>query len=136
MKHLSCHFFVGKNISDFKKFDSCKNFYTRIYEFKFHLRYPFDWKNPLGYLVVVTHQYVVAGYCSKFLFCAASSAIGCCAFLISIIRKQVKNDLKLINANAASDRNHSLTLKLVADFVGIHSFLKKLSVCFERRFHF
>lgn len=52
----------------------------------------------------------------------------CCMFLNSFIPKKVNDDLKLINANAASGRNRSLTAKFFADFIETHTFLNKLRV--------
>lgn len=80
-------------------------------------RVPFEWKTPLGYLVAITLQYMMVVYCFIFLFDCFSFGIECFAFPISMIAKKVKDDLKLINVNAVSDRNRSLTLKLVADFI-------------------
>lgn len=103
---------------------SCSKFENAVF-----FRYPFDWKNPLGYLVAVTLQYIIIFHVFLLIFSAFSLGVGCFLLVISIMNQSMKSDLKLFNANAASDQNHLLTVKLVADFVEIHSFLKKLSVC-------
>lgn len=85
-------------------------------------RLPFDWKNPLGYLVAVILQYIMALYCLMLAFCCVFHGIGCCLFFYTIVSKSVKDNLKQINENAAADQS------LVADFVEIYSHLKKLNV--------
>lgn len=62
------------------------------------------------------------------VFCGVFLGIGAYLFLNFFITKKVTNDLKLINVNVATGRNRSETVKLVADFIETHSFLKKLSV--------
>lgn len=97
-------------------------------KYRFFLRVPFDWKNPLGYSVVITFQYILTAHCLTLVFCDISFGIGCYLLLNSIIQDYVKIDLKLINKDAASNRNHSLAVKRVASFIETHSFLKKFSV--------
>lgn len=94
----------------------------------FLFRLPHNWENPISYLVVVTYQYVLAVQCFTFIFCHFSFAIACGLFLIAIITKNVKNNLKSIDESAGADRNRSETVKLIADFIETHSFLKQLSV--------
>lgn len=92
-------------------------------------RIPFDWQNPLGYLIAVAFQYTGAVCCSIFIFSASFLGIGCYLFLKAIITKVITNDLKLINENAAaSNTKRFLTLNLFADFIQTYSTLKKLSV--------
>lgn len=79
---------------------------------------------------MVIADYKLTAYCLAFGFCSIFLGVGCYLFLDSLIDIYLNNDLKLINEIAASDRNRLLTVKLVGDIIGIHSFAKKLSVCF------
>lgn len=95
---------------------------------KYSFRYPFNWKNPLGYLVAVTFKYIGASYCLIFVTCSVFFGIGCCFFTLAIVSRDMKNYSMLINENAASHRNRMLTLDIIGDFVKCHSFMKRLSV--------
>lgn len=73
---------------------------------------------------------MAAVHCFMLLFTGVFFGSACCLILISIVNVKGKNDLKLINEKAASDRNRLTTLNLITDFVETHSFLKRLSVYF------
>lgn len=120
MTHLNCLSLFGRN--------SVKFSLPHILTSNSPLRFPFDWKNPLGYLVAVILQYVAISYCLVFVFDVAFFGIGYCLCFTSIITKIVKKDLKIINENAASDTNRWLTINLIIEFIQSHSSLKRLDM--------
>lgn len=76
--------------------------------------------------------------CFLFVYCCVFFGIACYSYSHSLITEIVNCDLKFINQKAASHRNRSLTVKLVADFIETHSYLKKLrsaNTFFRRAFH-
>lgn len=79
---------------------------------------------------MVITEYMVSAYGFAIVFCGIFFGVGCYLFLDSLTDIYLNNDLKLINEIAASDQNRLLTMKLFGDIIGIHSFAKKLSVCF------
>lgn len=91
-------------------------------------RFPFNWKNPLGYSIAVTFQYMQAIHSDRPIFSGLFFGIGCYLCSVSIITKDIKNDLKLFNENAASGGNRRLTLNHLSIFIQTHSIMKRLSV--------
>lgn len=108
-------------------------FFSQSFESTTFARYPFDWRNPLGYLYAVAFQYIACVYVFTFLSCAIFFGIGAFLLAVSII-KVVRNDLKLFNENALADENRLLILKRLIDFIENHSAVKKLSVS-SQNFH-
>lgn len=74
----------------------------------------------LSYSNISTYAYVV-------VFGAVFFGIGYCLLVVSIITKNIKNDLKFINGNVTSDPNQLLTFNLVKNFIQNHSILEKFS---------
>lgn len=91
-----------------------------------NIRYPFDWKNPLGYFMAVVFQFIAATYFFLLLWCVVFLGIGFTFVVVAIINKDVKDYLKFINENAAQKRSQAL--KCLSDFIQDHSTSKGLSV--------
>lgn len=88
-------------------------------------RFPFDWKNPTGYSVVVLFQLVIAYFGLCFVAGLMCLAIG--TFVIALtLTKDVRNDLNLINESVKSEQPLSNVLKQLTEFVRAHSHGKQL----------
>lgn len=105
----------------------CMHFPIQIQRCIFFSRFPFNWKNPIGYIFVVIFEYIISTYAYVVVFGAVFFGIGCCVFVVAIITKNIKNDLKFINENATSDPNQLITFKLIKSFIQNHSILEKFS---------
>lgn len=90
-------------------------------------RFPFDWKNPLGYFVAVAFQYIATSLLFAFVSCMMSFEIGA-FFMELLLTNDIKSDLKLFNENAMVKDNRSLAFKRFGDFIENHWTLKQLSV--------
>lgn len=93
-------------------------------------RFPFEWRHPIGYLIAITLEYVVAVYAFELLSALLILALD--LVLIAVDSTQaLKDDLKLINKNAASKKHRLLTLNRLANFIQSHSAWKKLNAPFS-----
>lgn len=90
-------------------------------------RYPFDWKNPIGYFVAVTFQYISAVYLFTFTNCLIFFGIGSFIFEHSATN-DLKNDLKSSNGIVKIKRKRAQVLDRVSDFIQFYSKLKQLSL--------
>lgn len=94
-------------------------------------RYPFNWKNPLGYLFAINVQYIAAIYCFTFTSCLILFGIG--AFLVEVTMiADIKVDLKLIDEDALARTDRRMVLNRLGDFIRNHSTIKKFSVSSPR----
>lgn len=65
----------------------------------FYQRLPFDWKNPLGYLIAIYLQFIVVSMPLRYMGCFVTLALT--SFLIGMcFADDMKNDLKSIDENA------------------------------------
>lgn len=86
---------------------------TLLFPLFFLLRYPFNWKNPIGYIAVTILQYIIAAY--QFLFMGNVLAFGFGTFLLT--RESIKCStgiLYKINDYAKIKKKRS---KIYADFI-------------------
>lgn len=88
-------------------------------------RFPFDWKNPLGYLFAVTIQCIIATYGLKFLAFSVSFEMGA-YFFSNALTKDIIGLLKTINKSAKAKGSHTRILKQLTEFVQYHSDVKQL----------
>lgn len=88
-------------------------------------RFPFDWKNPVGYVFAFIVEYSIA---SSLFWCIGSMAIfGIESYLISVaITNDVESNLRLIIESAKSRKNHSKTMALIKEFIETYSTFKQL----------
>lgn len=90
------------------------------------VRLPFNWKTPLGYLVVqlseaMSFLSIVSCLISTLCFYAGS------CWLIIAFGKDIANDLDLLNVGGASNRNRKLTRERFGKIIQIHMDVKQLS---------
>ena len=89
-------------------------------------RFPFDWKNPIGYLMALALMYLVLK--CLYFFGAVGSSLEITSYLLMMeFMKDVQNDIKLMNEIAKSNKNLSEMLKQLRVSIEFHSNMKKLS---------
>lgn len=88
-------------------------------------RVPFDWKNPAGYFIAATLQFIMIGFDLFYIACITSFGVGSYLFVISVV-KDVKSNTNLINHSAKDKKNRLQTLKQLSEFIDINSISLKL----------
>lgn len=121
MKHLNCRFCFGR----MRKYLASRNRLHQHPIFFSIRRFPFDWKNPVGYFFAVTLQYISVVYFFIFTECVIFFGVGCFVFELSATN-DLKNDLAAINNSARKKKNKFQALSLVSDFIQSYSNLKQL----------
>lgn len=99
-----------------------------LYWMKFP-RFPFDTKNPEGYLAAFSLQYVHLAYEVFFVANLATLALGAFLFALTAI-KDLKGILRSIDAHCVESKTTDeqlLALNQIRQFVEMHSGLKQLS---------
>ena len=105
-------------------------------------RFPFDWMNPVGYLIPMVLQYVQVTYEFSLIACLVSFALGAFLYAICFV-KDVKISLNLLNEDWRKSRKykrniahkrlqtHKAKLKMskqLCNLVECHGILKKFSL--------
>lgn len=88
------------------------------------VRYPFDWRNPFGYSIAFTLQYITLAYVFQFIALIASMGIGVFLLTISMV-KDLKYTAKALNK---FNKNKSLSLEQFYEFIQYYSIVKQLSL--------
>lgn len=91
----------------------------------FRPRYPFNTKNPLGFLFAATIQYVMLLNVWFFVACLISTGIGCFLFVLSLV-DDTKVCLRSLNKSAKTPGIPSIHLKKYLKFIQLHSNTKQL----------
>lgn len=90
-------------------------------------RFPFDWKNPIGFLFTAIITYTLGQFAFTFLAQVWSIGIGMCLFLISLT-KDIKSILNRINESGrSSSPQRSRITKHITEYVRFHSNAKEFS---------
>lgn len=90
-------------------------------------RYPFDWRNPVGFVFATVLQTITMLYVNLLISTGLSAGVGVYMWAMSMA-KDIKNNLNLINEIAKSKRKRSNLLKLLSVTVGYHSTSKKFRI--------
>lgn len=112
----NCHFCSGKI------YLICRLYFHVIQ----NSRQPFDWRNPIGYLIACIEQYTVMAYFSTFAAAVVSLKIGCYLLVMEFMR-DIKNDISLISQTVKSRRNQSDMLMGLPGSIKFHSHVEQLS---------
>lgn len=92
-------------------------------------RFPFDWKNPIGYVVAIAYEYM-GGVCTFFVAMAILKyAIVVYFFLFSMI-DDIKCDLESINRNAKKKKTRMEVVKQFSEMIQFHWKVMELSTFF------
>lgn len=97
-----------------------------FYVTRWLLRYPFDWKNPFGFLICAALQYRMILHSLRLLACVLSLALGAFLFAISMV-KELKSELITINEMAKRKKTRPGVAKKLYNFLEVHTDLKRLS---------
>lgn len=123
MIHLSCQCLYGM-FTLVRSFRFIVSFYYVI------LRIPFESKNPFGFLIAVTLQYIIVGYELSVIACMLSLGIGAFMFAIASteeINRSLNDFNKVMNGDGqGSSDNRSYFLEQFSTFIVAHSTVKQL----------
>lgn len=89
-------------------------------------RFPFDWRNPLGFFIAISIQYTVATHLLAICACVMNLAVGSFLYAIGLC-DFIKGYLLSINQNARARADPSILLEQLTEFLEMHSSLKQLS---------
>lgn len=93
------------------------------------LRFPFNWKNPYGYLIAFALQYIMVLNLHFFVACAVSTGIGIYLWA-STFTLDIKNHIRIVNdiVNLGnSDDNHLRLSKQLYETIEFFTVVKQLS---------
>lgn len=90
-------------------------------------RFPFDWRNPFGYLVTIIISYTFYWYELMIGACTISLAFGIYFYLLAM-SKTIKDNLFFINNQSIDAKiNKQLMLNQIVEFIDLHTFATQLS---------
>lgn len=90
----------------------------------FNWRFPFNWKNPTGYLLAFILMYIL--YMHFFYFLTSCFLFGCGVYiLITALTKDIKNKLKAFSDIVGSKRKKKMNPKRIVGFIEFHSSVKR-----------
>lgn len=92
----------------------------------FVCRFPFDWKNPIGYTFVSGFQYVISLDLLIGTLLAAIFLVGSVKMLV-LIPKDLNYDLESINIELKPRQNRVKVAKHFVNVIKFHSDVKQLS---------
>lgn len=131
----SCRFQCGKIViywhlipKTFVPFD-CYTMIKCVYMYLFRFliqRFPFDFKNPIGYTIDMTLQYMLALCIEFFIACMTSFTIGSHLMLTSLT-KDIRSNLCSLKGNFKSKTNRINIPKQLTDSVQLHLSIKQSS---------
>ena len=92
----------------------------------FTFRFPFDWKNPIGYLIAVGLQLIMVFIALHYVACFLTLAIGSVMFSLSIA-EDIKDSLIFIDESAKSKQSLPHMMKQLIELIRFTN-LRKLSI--------
>lgn len=103
-------------------------------------RLPFDAKNPLGYLIVVSYQCIGAVFIARFFATVFSFALGACLLQFSITTDLKRSLRSINNLGKMQAIRQQITVKQLVHTAQLHSALKQFvdfalffGNCFQNR---
>lgn len=91
-------------------------------------RFPFDSKDPVGYLIAVILEYIMYGYDCFIIACTLALGVGAFWFAACAC-KEIQHILNLINAKAHAKKHRNDELKVFfEEFINTHLTVKQLSM--------
>lgn len=105
----------------------CEFAYCIVNNFKFSKRFPFDTKNPIGYLIATILQLVAMSHQACYIACFLALALG--AFLFSsTLMEDVTGEINAINDDLRTKKSECHILQKFSALIQLHSDAKQLSV--------
>ena len=108
---------------------SAKSIHFRLFYFFSIQRTPFDSKNPIGFIIAITFQYITIAYGLHVIACVLSLGIGAFMFAMASteeIKFALNTFNKVVNDQITPD-NRLFILQQFAVFIHAHSIVKQLS---------
>lgn len=102
-------------------------------ERNFSQRFPFDWRNPIGYFIAVILQFELASSILEYEACSVCLSFACVLFIFSFA-KDVKNHSRVIDENIKTEKSRRKVIEQLSDFIQFTN-LKEL-VGFEKNLLF
>lgn len=87
-------------------------------------RLPFDWRDPVGFLIAMAIHCTLFWYEIMIAGCLISFAIGCYCFAIATI-KLVRVSLLSISQRIGVKGKQKLNLDQLVEYIELHSYVKK-----------
>lgn len=88
--------------------------------------YPFNWKNPYGYLIAVISQCIVALNLLHYVSCFVSIALGA-YFYAKSLNGFMEDDLQSINEMVKQKKTKTDFIEPFSSFICTHADIKQLS---------
>lgn len=92
-------------------------------------RFPFDWKNPIGYLIAIAIEYVMAWYLLVIGAVLIPLAIGSYLYLMAL-SKCVKGALFAVSQCTNGTKTNQEILERIIEYAELYSRVKQLSLTF------
>lgn len=89
-------------------------------------RFPFDWKNPYGFLISISIEHIMITYALIIGVCALNFSIETYLFVMATT-KVIKQNLNSINENDKTNQTRTSISTQFSQFVRYHSMVKQLS---------
>lgn len=87
-------------------------------------RFPFEWKNPRGYVIAVIIDTVIGMHLFTLIASIASLGIG--SYLLAIVAtSEIRKGLDLINKNLKTESERPRAMQRISQFVHWHSILNE-----------
>lgn len=128
-----CHFRIGKFPKKSTKPDQNFGNENWIFFRFFHTifeRFPFSWKDPIGYLIAFTLQSVSILDLFFFVSCCVSLGIGI-YMVVTSLTEDIKIILNSINENAKFKRNRLKLSKEIYNALEFHATAMRLNKCVD-----
>lgn len=88
--------------------------------------FPFNWRNPFGFFLAVSIQYIICTYVFIFVSCTVDLGFGT-FLLVTTFTKDIENNARTINECGKNEKTHSQTLETISTFIQSYLDVKQLS---------
>lgn len=89
-------------------------------------RFPFDCKNPIGYLIATVLQLIAMLYQARYMACCLAVTFGTFLFT-TVMMNDITGDIKAINDDIKSRKSECYISKKMCALMELHSDAKQLS---------
>lgn len=89
-------------------------------------RTPFDWRTPIGYLIIYSIEFSAAFYMTHIAACLFGTLFTSCSIIFTFCN-EIKNDIHALDESSKGDESPVILMKRIVDIVGFHATAKQLS---------
>lgn len=102
-------------------------FYFHLFCFWYVLlRAPFNWRTPIGYLIIFSMECATSAYVCHFCACFIGTYIASCDIMFNFC-DEIKSQIHIMNENSQTKENAEQFKKRVVDIIVFHAKVKQLS---------